>query len=68
MDPLHGYRQGQRFHTPRQPAGHKTVLDLAAMPPRSPCDAGAIRTGHSLNRPMLRYQRKVTAGMVARLS
>ena len=30
--------------TPRQQAGHKTVPDSAAMPPKSPCNAEAIHT------------------------
>jgi len=34
--------------TPRKQAGHKTASDPVAKHQRTPCNAGAIHTGHSL--------------------
>ena len=44
---IRGTHQGQRDSKPHKQAGHKTAPDHLAGASKSPCNAGAIHTGHS---------------------
>jgi len=58
---IRGTHQGQRACTPHKQAGHKTAPDHDAGASKSPCNAGAIHTGHLVARKICNVGRELAA-------